>query len=515
MVSSKATNRYPRPGERVAPYTLREFLMEPIPGELKEKLGGMDIKLCDLDETIWSRFPAAAIYRACPGGGRSDFGLPYPQGLSTPPFSPPARGDRSVRLEAGESHPPLPEREGFDEHPETLGDHTIGEICRCGRLVRAAWWICSARWNRRGSDGGVDGAGGVGSRPACGGGVDGRGGRRWPSCPARSWVCSDDPRFARQMRADGHRGPHGAGAGRAAPDRGRRTRPIRPTWPARCSNSPSGSRSMPRLTLEEELIEIFVSAPRDRNAEILIGYYGWNDGRQHTLTRHRQPLWHYPRADPPDLRQADAEGQEHRPAILAPVMDRVAGAGPAAIAGRGRRRGGGTRASAAGPPSACRLESLATGARLLGRRTDFRVVRDRTRAEEQPPAGGPRRPGRGRAGHRRRGEEGRLFSRPGDRRADRAAGGGEVPRLRRPGTGAANLAVGRRVLPGWTRRSGWFRIEGIGKHGLPKTIDKVLAVAGSGDRRATPHRHGPQPPAVERAAARKACCWSSAASCPA
>ena len=41
---------------------------------------------------------------------------------------------------------------------------------------------------------------------------------------------------------------------------------------------------MPRRTLEEELIEIFVSAPRDRNAEILIGYYGWNDGRQRTLT---------------------------------------------------------------------------------------------------------------------------------------------------------------------------------------------------------------------------------------
>ena len=27
-------------------------------------------------------------------------------------------------------------------------------------------------------------------------------------------------------------------------------------------------------------------------------------------------------------------------------------------------------------------------------------------------------------------------------------------------------------------RSGWFRIQDIGKHGLPKTIDKVLAVAG-------------------------------------
>ena len=38
------------------------------------------------------------------------------------------------------------------------------------------------------------------------------------------------------------------------------------------------------MTLEQELIEIFASTPAERNREILIGYYGWNDGRQHTLT---------------------------------------------------------------------------------------------------------------------------------------------------------------------------------------------------------------------------------------
>ena len=38
------------------------------------------------------------------------------------------------------------------------------------------------------------------------------------------------------------------------------------------------------MTLERELIELFASVPSRRNREILIGYYGWDDGRTHTLT---------------------------------------------------------------------------------------------------------------------------------------------------------------------------------------------------------------------------------------
>ena len=62
--------------------------------------------------------------------------------------------------------------------------------------------------------------------------------------------------------------------------------------------------------------------------------------------------------------------------------------------------------------------------------------------------------------------------------ADRAAGGGQVPRRRRSGTGAADACSWSTGFSWLDETSGWFRIEGIGKHGLPKTIDKVLAVAG-------------------------------------
>ena len=38
------------------------------------------------------------------------------------------------------------------------------------------------------------------------------------------------------------------------------------------------------MTLEQELIDVFAATPYQRNREILIGYYGWKDGRHHTLT---------------------------------------------------------------------------------------------------------------------------------------------------------------------------------------------------------------------------------------
>ena len=42
---------------------------------------------------------------------------------------------------------------------------------------------------------------------------------------------------------------------------------------------------MPQLTLEEELIQIFGHVRSARNREILIGYYGWNDGAGIRLTK--------------------------------------------------------------------------------------------------------------------------------------------------------------------------------------------------------------------------------------
>jgi hypothetical protein len=163
------------------------------------------------------------------------------------------------------------------------------------------------------------------------------------------------------------------------------------------------------------------------------------------------------------------------PVILAPVMDR-------ALALVGQR----LPASADALEAELRecgltkinmaLENLATGARLLGRRADFRVVRIDPERKHSP----------------------RLAVRPEQVDAVPA-----IADAAKKDVYFHGLATARQVekslaarFPGcigpelvrqtlqlvkgfaWLEeKSGWFLIEGIGKHGLPKTVDKVLAVA--------------------------------------
>jgi hypothetical protein len=226
------------------------------------------------------------------------------------------------------------------------------------------------------------------------------------------------------------------------------------------------------MTLEEELIEIFGSTPFTRNREILIGYYGWEDGRQHTLTEVGTRFG----ITRERVRQICAK-LTRRPkytAIGAPVMDRVltliserlpsaAAKVEAALVDEGL--------TAVGLP----LESVAVGARLLGRPIPFRVV--------AVPGG-----------------EGRLAVRPDQEKTVTAAadlakkeiyfhGLTTMDRIEkamaaRHGSRASSELVRETVmlLEGFRwldQASGWFRLVPVERHGLPKAIDKALAVAGA------------------------------------
>ena len=63
MATPRVTNRYPRHAERLAPETLREFLMEPIPARLRRKKGNAKLRLCDLDESAWERFSEETLVK--------------------------------------------------------------------------------------------------------------------------------------------------------------------------------------------------------------------------------------------------------------------------------------------------------------------------------------------------------------------------------------------------------------------------------------------------------------------
>jgi hypothetical protein len=237
------------------------------------------------------------------------------------------------------------------------------------------------------------------------------------------------------------------------------------------------------MTLEQELIEIFASTPCQRNREILVGYYGWEDGRQHTLTEIGSRFG----ITRERVRQVCAKLTKRlqSPATpAAPVMDRALAIIAACLPCSAAK----IEAELAQQPLTAigmSVESLMTGAKLLGRPIDFRIV---TVEDSKPSAGAA---------------DSRLLIRPDQFDAVLAAADLAkkevyfhglatveqiVQALRRQPLAASqgipcNEVVRQTLMlmDGFCwldEPTGWFRFRPIQKHGLPKALDKVLAVAG-------------------------------------
>ena len=126
--ASRPSGHYPRPGYRLAPETLGEILTDPIPPELIPASETRRLRLCDLDERAWDRFPAGVLSRladlivsrvSVSGCSR----VVRQRRLPKPP--------KSMRLEdlrlENRTYNCL-EREGFARRPEDLGKRTVGDL---------------------------------------------------------------------------------------------------------------------------------------------------------------------------------------------------------------------------------------------------------------------------------------------------------------------------------------------------------------------------------------------------
>ena len=126
-------------------------------------------------------------------------------------------------------------------------------------------------------------------------------------------------------------------------------------------------------TVEQELIDVFAPAPYERNAQILIGYYGWDDGCPHTLTEIGERFG----ITRERVRQVCAkftkklQGASTMPA---PTLDRalalVAAQLPCSAARLEAELIDGRLTSVG-----MSVEALAAAARLLGRAVGFKVVK--------------------------------------------------------------------------------------------------------------------------------------------
>ncbi len=462
MVARKGVNRYPRPGERLAPSTLFSALLEPAPPDLVAGTALEGCRLCDLDETVWEKLPREAILAlaevviarvasACMRKALQSRRLPRPPaGLKLEQFGLETRTFRCLAAA------------GYRAHPERLGDRTIGELL----ALRSFGARCL-----------VDLLSAVEALS--------RGGRRLnpeltaeaellAALPGAALAHADDPRFG--------------GLIVEVDDGAATAQQLAQRLLARTCEPPDAADLLERVrelrrrlealalgTLEDELIQVFASAGSPRNREILISYYGWKDGRTHTLaeigarygmTRERTRQICAKLVRRKDPRQ-----------ILAPVLDRTLGVVAERLHPRHLLLDSADRLEAELRDAGLTrvglgLTNLQVAARLLGREVPFVVV----------------------------GVDGRrLAVRPGEERIPPAVAEAARKQIFYRGVttvaqvGAAVSARFKTAVPealvvetvqlmegfGWLDRAeGWFHLANQTRHGLPKAIEKTLAVAG-------------------------------------
>ncbi len=537
MGTPKVTQHYPRRGERIAPRTLRQFLLDPIPPRLQAKGDHAFRKLCDLDETAWDQFSPQAVDELAQRIVERVGACHARKAFQHWHFPRPPAGIRLEDLPLENRTRHCLSRQGIDDNLESLGDRTIGEILsirafgpRCLVDLLTALEAPQRGGTRTGS-GGVNRANRSEELTTAA--------ETLAALTESASVRHDDPRFAPWMRAVD-------AEARTALELAQRllARHQDPPDPAYVTEQVrqlcQRVRTMPRRTLEQELSDIFASNPHDRNAQILIGYYGWADGRSHTLTevgqrfgitreRVRQVCAKFTKKLP-DVSVIPAPAMDHALRLIAERLPCPAARLEAELIEQGLTAVG------------MSIEALAAGAGLLGRPVRFKVVKiDRekgTGPNAVKPANGAK-PGGERqvaAGQAGKGNlftpsppasvlsDGRLVIRPDQLDAALAAvdlakkevyfhGLATVARIaegiasektagdptgRNGPEGASHklhtspISRGRQTREELVRQTlmlmdgfcwldeatGWFRLLRIDKHGLPRAIDKVLAVAG-------------------------------------
>jgi len=306
----RAGHRYPRAGQRLAPQTLKEVLLDRLPGRLVRGTPLRNSRLCDLDESVWDHLSGEVI-RGLAGeivlraGAVARHRAIMQRTLPRPP-----KGMKldDLRLE-NRTHNCLA-RQGFAARPQALGKLRVGDLL----AIRAFGSKCL-----------VDLLTSLETRVAREGKLDARlteEAEALGSLPGVAGISFTDPRLGATLR---HLDTESDTVGEMVQRIGRRR--LDPSDPAQLRHQIRELRErieqLVRLPLEQELIQVFAPSARGRDRRIVAEYYGWDGkggrtleqlGRRYRLSRER-------------IRQVCGRAVR-RPRgnrVFAPVLDRAHG----------------------------------------------------------------------------------------------------------------------------------------------------------------------------------------------
>lgn len=308
LKTGRSPSHYPRPGYRLAPQTLRDILLEPIPAELVAGTPAEGLQLSDLDERVWdylspdviAKLGELIIARVNVSGYNR---LMQDRHLPKPP--------KSLRLEDLQLENRTFNclcREGFGKRFADLDKHTIGDLL----TIKAFGAKCL-----------VDLLSALETLGAREGRLDERltaEALALGAMPEAARLHFSDPRMGAMLRATDHTADTVAELVNHLVKRR-----LDPPDPSSLYEKVCAVRrkivELTQRTLEEELIEIFSSHASGRDRQIVAEYYGWDGGGSHTLEELGQKYG----LSRERIRQVcvRAVKRSRRVQVFAPVLDRA------------------------------------------------------------------------------------------------------------------------------------------------------------------------------------------------
>ena len=282
MVLRKASH-YPRPGHRIAPALLADWLDVPVPESLVAGTAAEGLRLCELDQTVWQRLDPGLI---------AQLGNAIVARVSLAASGHPFRKRRAPALPGRMRLEELPLenrtynclcRERFDERPETLCRQTLGHLlaipafgAKCLVDLLTSIETLSARQGQLDEQLSAEA-------------------KTLSAMAEADQIHFDDPRLGSLLRAaDSQANTVAELAQRIL------RRPADPAEPGRLAGRLAEVHrrieELRSLTLEEELIQVFLPDTDLRDRQIATEYFGWDGlsgrtledvGRAHGLSRER------------------------------------------------------------------------------------------------------------------------------------------------------------------------------------------------------------------------------------